>query len=64
MLCILPEQPARESLTQYGLPQTVGAGEVGLDGGFEFLDDGQAALDFGHDLSLFDERWERDRNCF
>ena len=50
VLCILPEQPTRESLAQNGLPQAVGAGEVGLDGCFEFVDDGQAALDFGHDL--------------
>ena len=31
----------------------VGAGEVGFDDGFEFLDDGLAALDFGDDLVLF-----------
>ena len=35
------------------LAQTVGAGEVGFDGCFEFFDDGQAALDFGDDLFLF-----------
>ncbi len=30
------------------LPQAVGAGEVGFDGGFKFLNDGQAAIDVGN----------------
>jgi hypothetical protein len=41
------------------LPQSVGAGEVGFDGGFEFLDNGQAALDFSDDAVLFHERRKR-----
>ena len=37
----------------------VGAGEVGFDGGFEFVDDRQAALDFRHNAALFREGREK-----
>ena len=40
------------------MPQPLGAGEVGLDGGFGLLYGGQAALDFGDDAVLLGEGWE------
>ena len=37
------------------MPEAVGAGKVGLDDSFEFLDDGEAAFHFSDDLLLLDE---------
>ena len=44
------------------LAQSVGANEVGFDGTFEFLNDGQAALDFGNDRALFSKVWKSKGN--
>ena len=49
-------------MSQHRLPQAFGANEVGLDGGFEFLDGGQAALDFGNDRALFSKVWKSKGN--
>ena len=57
-----PEQPPRKRLTEDRLPQAVGADEVGFDGSLEFVDDRQAALDFGYNLRLFIIGWERNRD--
>ena len=61
---ILVKATLRDELTgkclpENGLPQAVGAGEVGFDGGFEFVDDGQAALDFVDNAVLLGLRWDR-----
>lgn len=45
------------------LPKPIGPGEVGVDGGFEFFDDGQSVLDFGHSLLLFNDSNMRGRSC-
>jgi hypothetical protein len=42
-----------KGIAENGLSQAVGAGEVGLDGSFKFLDDGEAALGFGDNIFLF-----------
>jgi hypothetical protein len=55
-MALLAEQSTGKRPLKNRLPQAVGAGEVGFDGGFEFFDDGQAVLDFGHDRFLFGER--------
>ncbi|MDQ3563992.1 MAG: hypothetical protein M3436_07570 [Pseudomonadota bacterium] len=42
------------------LSQPLGAIEVGRDGGFEFFDHGEAALDFGDDAVALGQRRKRD----
>ena len=61
-MALLAEQSTGKRLLKNRLPQAVGAGEVGLDSGFEFLDDRQAALDFGDNLLLFNERRQKERS--
>ena len=53
------DQPSLKGPLEDGLPQTVGGGEVGFNGGVESLDDGQAALDSVDDGLLLDGRWNR-----
>lgn len=50
---------AGKASLQDGLAQASGALEVGDDGGFQFLDHAQAALDLGDDASLFGKRGKR-----
>lgn len=52
---VLGDELAFKGAFEHRLPQPPGAFEVGLDGGFQFLDDGQAAFDFGDDALLFGE---------
>lgn len=44
---------ARKRPLQDRLPQALGAFEAGFDGGFEFFGDGEAAVDFIKDCTLF-----------
>jgi hypothetical protein len=46
------------------LSHPFGAGEVGFDGGFEFLDDGKAALNFGYDALVLAGGWQWDHKAF
>lgn len=40
-----------------------GAGDLAVEFGFEVVDGGGAGFDFGDDLVLFGEGWERDPVC-
>jgi hypothetical protein len=48
-------------LAQDRLPHTFSAGEVGFDGGFEFVDDGQAVIDSRYDTFLSVQGWKPGR---
>jgi len=59
---VLGDELAFEGALEDGLAEALGAFEVGVDGGFELADDGEAAVDFGDDAVLFGERWDRNRH--
>ena len=50
-------EPSFKGPFEERLPQLAAAGEAGSDGGFDLIEDGEAALDFGDDSVLFLYRW-------